>query len=50
MADRRGRFRSGGVERMLRGPDVMRTTPGSRAPGRRALLEIELRKVEDLAR
>jgi asparagine synthase (glutamine-hydrolysing) len=49
-AKRRGLFRPDAVERMLREPNVTRTTLGSNALWQLALLEMWLQKVEDLAR
>jgi asparagine synthase (glutamine-hydrolysing) len=49
-AKRRGMFRPDTVERMLREPNVTRTTLGSNALWQLALLEMWLQKVEDLAR
>jgi asparagine synthase (glutamine-hydrolysing) len=49
-AKRRGLFRPDMVERMLREPNVTRTTLGSNALWQLALLEMWLQKVEDLAR
>jgi asparagine synthase (glutamine-hydrolysing) len=49
-AKRRGLFRPDAVERMLREPNVTRTTLGSNALWQLALLEMWLQGVEDLAR
>jgi asparagine synthase (glutamine-hydrolysing) len=49
-AKRRGLFRPDTVERMLREPNVTRTTLGSNALWQLALLEMWLQKVEDTAR
>ena len=49
-AKRRGLFRPDAVERMLREPNVTRTTLGSNALWQLALLEMWLQKVEDQAR
>ncbi|MGY1644532.1 N-acetylglutaminylglutamine amidotransferase [Geodermatophilus sp. SYSU D00703] len=49
-AKRRGLFRPDTVERMLREPNVTRTTLGSNALWQLALLEMWLQKVEDIAR
>ncbi|MGY1621023.1 N-acetylglutaminylglutamine amidotransferase [Geodermatophilus sp. SYSU D00965] len=49
-AKRRGLFRPDTVERMLREPNVTRTTLGSNALWQVALLEMWLQKVEDTAR
>jgi asparagine synthase (glutamine-hydrolysing) len=49
-AKRRGLFRPDTVERLLREPNVTRTTLGSNALWQLALLEMWLQNVEDLAR